>query len=460
MQSPDTTTTSAGAVRGCPMHAAASDGVRPLYGTEAEAQPYALYEQLRAEHGEVAPVRLYGDVPAWLILGHRENLEVMRSKNFSSDSRNWHAIRNGTLAPDSPLRPITAWQPLVALTDGTEHARLREAVTEGLAGVNRHRLRRYITRYAVRLIEGFAGEGKADLVADFARKLPAFVVAHQLGIPESAALAVGAAVSDMISGGEAALAGNQLVVETVHDLVESRKLQPGDDLASRLLAHPQGLTDEEVRQHLRLVLVGALEPTANLIANTLRMVLTDSRFRGNLSGGQMTLPDALEQVLWDHPPLAVVPTRWATGDIEVGGTQIAAGDMVMLGLAAGNVDPVIRTDPDKPVHGNRSHLSFGAGAHECPGQDLGRAIAETGIDLLLERIPDVTLSIPDDQLQVVGTWMSRRLTGLPVEFRPRRQAAPRAAAPQGPRVPVQPEAAPVPAVQAPAQPRSWRFWRR
>lgn len=39
MQSPDTTTASAAAVRGCPMHAAASDGVRPLYGTEAEAQP-------------------------------------------------------------------------------------------------------------------------------------------------------------------------------------------------------------------------------------------------------------------------------------------------------------------------------------------------------------------------------------------------------------------------------------
>lgn len=223
----------------------------------------------------------------------------------------------------------------MALTDGTEHARLREAVTEGLAGVNRHRLRRYITRYAVRLIDGFVGEGKADLVADFALKLPAFVVAHQLGIPESAALSVGAAVSDMISGGEAALAGNQLVVETVHDLVESRKLQPGDDLASRLLAHPQGLTDEEVRQHLRLVLVGALEPTANLIANTLRMILTDSRFRGNLSGGQMTLPDALEQVLWDHPPLAVVPTRWATCDIEVGGTQGAGSARGRSGARAG-----------------------------------------------------------------------------------------------------------------------------
>ncbi|MGW6413396.1 hypothetical protein ACWF95_41045 [Streptomyces vinaceus] len=74
------------------------------------------------------------------------------------------------------------------------------------------------------------------------------------------------------------------------------------------------------------------------------------------------------------------------------------------------------------------------------------------------RIPDVTLSIPDNQLQVVGTWTSRRLTSLPVSFKPRRQPAPRAAAPQGPRAAVQPEAAP--AAAAPAQRRAWRFWWR
>ncbi|MEU9376098.1 cytochrome P450 [Streptomyces sp. NPDC048255] len=452
----DPTHPSDAAARGCPMRSAAADGVRPLYGAEAESQPYALYEQLRAEHGEVAPVRLYGDEPAWLVLGHRENLEVMRSRLFSSDSRNWNAIQNGTLAPESPLRPITAWQPLVALTDGTEHSRLREAVTDSLGRVNKHRMRRYIIRYAAQLIDEFAGKGRADLVADFARKLPALVIAQQLGIPEADALSVGSAVSDMISGGDAALAGNDLVIKTVDELVRSRKQQPGEDLASWLLAHPQGLTEEEVRQHLRLLLVGALEPTANLIANTLRMVLTDSRFRGNLSGGQMTLPDALEQVLWDHPPLAVVPTRWATDDTDIGGTRIAAGDMVMLGLAAGNVDPAIRPDSARPVHGNRSHLAFGAGSHECPGQDLGRAIAETGIDLLLERVPDLTLSVDDEHLQVVGTWMSRRLTGLPVVFKPRQQETPPVLVQQ----PAPERVQRVAAVPAGAGTRSWRFWRR
>ncbi|MEU9106104.1 cytochrome P450 [Streptomyces xanthophaeus] len=447
----DPTRPSDAAARGCPMRA------RPLYGAEAEAQPYALYEQLRAEHGVVAPVGLYGDVPAWLVLGHRENLEVMRSRNFSSDSRNWHAIQNGTLAPDSPLRPITAWQSLVALTDGTEHARLREAVTDSLGRVDKHRMRRYIVRYATQLIDDFAGKGQADLVGDFSRKLPALVICQQLGIPQADALAMGQAVSDMISGGAAALAGNDLVVRTVQELVRSRKQNPREDVASWLVAHPQGLSEEEVCQHLRLLLVGALEPTANLIANTLRLVLTDSRFRGNLSGGQMTLPDALEQVLWDHPPLAVVPTRWAKDETDIGGTRIAAGDMVMLGLAAGNVDPAIRPDSTTAVHGNRSHLAFGAGSHECPGQDLGRAIAETGIDLLLERVPDLTLAVEDEQLQVVGTWMSRRLTGLPVVFKPRAQERPAAAVQRPAQERVQGPAA----AEAPKQSRrSWQFWRR
>ncbi|MFF8833156.1 cytochrome P450 [Streptomyces sp. NPDC015131] len=417
---------------GCPAHA--TQGLRPLYGPEAESQPYALYEQLRAEHGAVAPVQLYGGVPAWLVLGHRENLEVMRSTRFSSDSRHWRAIKEGSLAPDSPLLPITAPQPLVALTDGAEHARLRGAVTESLARVNRPRMRRYITRYATALIDDVVAAGRADLVADFARKLPALVVCRQLGIRDADALKVGAAVTDMIAGGETALSSNMLVVEQVRDLVERKKAEPGDDLASWLLVHPAGLTDEEVREHLRLVLVAALEPTANLIASALRMVLTDRRFRGHLSGGQMTLPDALEQVLWDHPPLAVVPTRWATGDTQLGGRRIMAGDMVMLGLAAGNVDPDIRPDLNVPMHGNRSHLAFGAGVHECPGQDLGRTIAEAGIDLLLERVPDIRLAIEDDQVRVVGTWMSRRLTSLPVVFAPQRRTAPvgaRATVPAG-----------------------------
>ncbi|TXS57163.1 cytochrome P450, partial [Streptomyces sp. t39] len=67
--------------------------------------PYARYDTLRKEHGQIAPVLLPGDVRAWFVLGHRENLEVMRLPSlWSCDSRIW----NTRLSADSPLLPVTA----------------------------------------------------------------------------------------------------------------------------------------------------------------------------------------------------------------------------------------------------------------------------------------------------------------------------------------------------------------
>ncbi|MEU2431380.1 cytochrome P450 [Streptomyces sp. NPDC007861] len=401
----------------CPAHAGGHDGLRRLYGPEAEAQPYALYEQLRKEHGAVAPVLLHGDVPAWLVLGHRENLEVMSSpQRFTADSRNWRALAEGRVAQDSPLLPIITWQPLVAFADGDAHARLRSAVTDSLERISAHGTRRYITRYADRLIDDFGSQGHADLLSDFAQKLPALVLCQRFGIAEQDALRLGAAVRDMISGSATAIESNQVVEKVMRDLVERKTRQPGEDFASWLIGHRSGLTAQEVAEHLRHSLVASMSTVINLIAGTLRKVLTDRGFRGSLSGGTMTLPDSLDQVLWDDPPLAVVPTRWAVRDTTLAGQQIRAGDMVMVGIAAGNVDPEIRPDLTVSVHGNRSHLAFGAGPHQCPGQDIGRAIAETGIDRLLARVPDLELSVAEDELTVVGSWMARGLTSLPVRF--------------------------------------------
>ncbi|UYQ66352.1 cytochrome P450 [Streptomyces peucetius] len=397
----------------CPAHTGAL-GAQRIYGPEAR-KPHALYERLRKEHGQVAPVLLPGEVPAWFVLGHRENLEVMRTPSlWSCDSRIW----NVQLTGDSPLLPITAWQPLLVFADGEEHARLRAAVTDSLARFNRHGVRRYVVRYTHQLVDGFAKAGRADLVSDFAEKLPILVLARQFGIAEEDALPLGAAVRDMVKGTPTALQSNTYVVGIMSELLKRKKGKPGDDLASWLLSHESGLTDDEVVEHLRHAIVAAHENTTNLVANTLKMVLTDRRFRASLSGGSMTLPDALEQVMWDAPPLAVGACRWARQDIRLGEQDIKAGDMVMLGLAAGNVDPEIRPDLTAPVHGNRAHLAFSSGPHECPGQDIGRAIADTGIDTLLARLPDVQLDDTGDEVQVTSSLVSSRLNNLPARFTP------------------------------------------
>ncbi|MFF4174100.1 cytochrome P450 [Streptomyces sp. NPDC001744] len=407
---------------GCPAHASAgTDGAVRLYGTAAATDPMGLYEELRAVHGPVAPVLLDGDVRAWLVLGYPENRDVAsRPTQFSRDPRVWHGWRSGEIDPaTSPLMPMIGWRPDCVCADGEEHQRLRGAVTAALGQFDHRGIRRRITRFAHQLIDGFCEDGEAELVGQFTEHLPMLTLIHLLGMSDEESPELVPAARDLFKATETSLASNAYVLESLERLVVAKRARPGHDIASALMAHPAGLTDEEVQHHLRLILLAGYETTANLMSNVLRMVVTDPRFRGSLAGGQMTLPEAVEQVLWDEPPLMVCPGRWANSDTTLGGQRIRAGDMLLLGLAAGNMDRTIRPDPSAPVHHNRAHLSFSAGTHECPGQDIGRIIADAGIDLLLTRLPDVALAVPEESLDWRSSTWARHLTALPVTFSPR-----------------------------------------
>ncbi|MFD5065679.1 cytochrome P450, partial [Streptomyces sp. NPDC058394] len=100
------------APRGCPVaHGAAGDLTR-LYGPDAALDPHGIYGRLRKEHGAVAPVLLEGDIPAWLVLGYRENRRVLDNpRQFSRDSRIWRDWKEGRVEATSPLIPMLGWRP-------------------------------------------------------------------------------------------------------------------------------------------------------------------------------------------------------------------------------------------------------------------------------------------------------------------------------------------------------------
>jgi len=412
-----------GAARGpvpppeCPAHGLGPGGVRRLYGPDAEQDPQGLYDKLRAEHGTVAPVLLHGDVPAWLVLGHSENLHMTRTPSqFSRDSRRWRALQDGSVGADHPLAPIFTWQPVCVFADGATHERLRGAVTDSMGRIDTLGVRRHINRYSNRLVNEFCQEGHVDLVSQFSERLPMMVLCAIIGMPEEYNDRMVEAARDMTRGTETAVASNAYVLEVLTRLVERRRREPADDFATWLIEHPAGLNDQEVGEHLRLVLIAAYEATTNLIANVLRMVLTDPRFRARLSGGHMTVPEAVEQTLWDEPPFTAVLGRWAVGDTELGGKRISAGDALVVGIAPANTDPVVRPDLGADMVGNRAHLAFSGGPHECPGQDIGRAIADVGVDALLMRLPDLELAVEESELKWIGNIMSRHLVELPADF--------------------------------------------
>lgn len=402
--------------RGCPV-AHGSGELTRLFGPDAATDPAGIYERLRKEHGAVAPVLLEGDVGAWLVLGYRDIRRVLDTPlQFTRDARTWRDWRDGRVDATSPLIPMIGWRPDCVSQDGEPHRRLRGAVTDGLQAAAGRGIRRHATHFAHKQIDAFAAAGRADLVADYAEYLPMLVLTRVLGLPQSEGRQLVESSAHVLKGGEDALAHNDRIMEILSALAARKRTEPASDFATALIEHPAGLDEDEVVSHLRLVLIAAHTTTSNLLARVLQLILTDTSWLSGLVSGELNISAVAQQVMWNTPPLAVLPGRFATADLELGGHHVQEGDLLVLGLAAGNVDPEVRPDSEVSVEGNDSHLAFSSGPHECPGQSIGMSIIEIAVDVLLHRLPGLRLAVPaQDLTSTASTWESR-LDSLPVEF--------------------------------------------
>ncbi|MWA08607.1 cytochrome P450 [Streptomyces sp. BA2] len=383
---------------------------------DGDALP-ALYEQLRRDHGPVAPVAIAPGVDAWLVIGHREVLQLTRDEqDFSHDPRRWSLLREGRVPADSPILPMVGWRPALLFADGQQHRRMRAAVSAALAGINGHELRRSVRAAAEQVIVSFAERSEADLVADYARKLPMRVITALLGVDEQTGRHLVEAVAGTVAATADSADASKRMGAILLQLIEEKRRRRGNDITSALLHHPARLTDEEVLHNLVVMFVAGNQTTVNWIATTLRILLCDPQFRSSLTGGHLSVDDALDLVLWRFPPTQNFPARYATRDMTFGGQSVRTGDMLILGLAGANADPQILPDDGAPVVGNRSHLAFGAGPHICPAQDPARLITRTAVDTIRHRLPDLELAIPQDELEWIKSPWSRGLAALPVRF--------------------------------------------
>ncbi|MET8610266.1 cytochrome P450 [Streptomyces misionensis] len=403
---------------GCPVH---TDAVR-LAGLEYQQTPAQMYRALRREHGAVAPVLLDGDIPAWLVLGYSEVTYVTsHDELFARDSRRWNQWEN--IPADWPLLPYVGYQPSVLFTEGDEHRRRAGVITQALEGVDQFELARNCQLIADRLIAAFAGSGQAELMAGYAHALPMRAVVQMCGMPASGEdtrrLVEDLRISLDAAEGDDPVAAYGRVGERLRQLVKDKRENPGPDVTSRMLLHPAGLTDEEIVQDLISVIAAAQQPTANWICNTLRLLLTDERFAVNVSGGRLSVGEALNEALWLDTPTQNFIGRWAVRDTQLGGRQIRAGDCLVLGLAAANTDPQIWPDAHVGAE-NAAHLSFSNGEHRCPypAPLLADVMARTAVETLLERLPDLVLSVEPETLTWRPSIWMRGLTALPVRFTP------------------------------------------
>ncbi|MGW2480747.1 cytochrome P450 [Streptomyces sp. NPDC001571] len=418
---------------GCPAH---GSGQRiPLDSAEFAANPHAYYRYMR-EFGPTVPVTVAPGVEATLVTDYNAALELLQdSTTFRKDSRRWRALAEGCIRPDSPVLPLLAYRPNAMFTDGAEHVRLRQPITDSFARVSNKRLSRIVSQAAQFLINQFSARGSADLLRDYAQQLPLYVFNELFGCPAEIGDRVLFGISGMFDGVNAE-AASQVLLGAVGELVALKRAQPGEDVTSYLMQHPAQLNDEELAHTLVLLLGAGGEPEGNLIGNAFYTMLTNEEFARL---GQFD--KAVDDTLWRNAPMSNYAPHYPVVDTDVAGDKVRAGDLVLVSFGAANTALADRGAD------TRGHLAWSAGPHACPSKEPARLIALTGLETLFSALPDVELAVPADSLAWRPGPFNRALASLPVRFS---AATPRAAAAPEPTAVPRYQAPPVAAAPGPA----------
>ena len=379
----------------------------PMYTPEFAADPHAAYEEMRRRHGSLVPVLLDPDVPATLVIGYHTAVQILHDpERFPADPRRWEA----GLAADNPVRPMMEWRPNALRSAGIEHARYRGANVFSLGGVDLHGLRTVVQDVAIGLINELCQAGAADLITQYAFPLAFQVLNTLLGCPPEIGERVAKGMASIFEGIDAE-AGNAMLAAALAELVLLKKAHPANDVTSRLLQHESALDVTEMVHQLACIYGAGIEPQQNLIANTLLLILTDERFSGDVLDGNLAVRDALDEVLYQDPPMANYAISYPPYPVQIDGVWLPADQPVLISMSACNNDPAIASDQRT---GNRAHLAWSIGPHACPAQPAAYLIAQAAIDQILDALPEMELAVPADQLVWRPGPFARALAALPV----------------------------------------------
>ncbi|MCX2930637.1 cytochrome P450 [Mycobacterium sp. CVI_P3] len=345
---------------------------------------------------------------------------VTGAANVAAVFKDSASFRNELRPPEPGTRPS-----LVHL-DGDEHARMRKLVVKAFTPRAVKILEAPTYAIAHELVDRFIERGYANMCTEFAFLLPAMVIAELVGIPEGDRSQFVKWADDAITAAGPNSTGyaqsDSELREYVLGIIDRRREAPGEDLLSQLIQVHDGadrLSTDELVALVRMLILAGTDTTANLIGSMLHQLLSEGSRWERLRTDRTLIPNVVEETLRFDPPLYWVPRKAAT-DVEIAGATIVAGTLVCNAVGHANrhiegLDRPNQWDMDRPAARNRTHQTFGFGEHFCIGSSLARLEATIVLEVLLERLPSLTLA-PDYVYEPHGPLMMRGVKSMPVTF--------------------------------------------
>ncbi|BBZ38269.1 cytochrome P450 [Mycobacterium conspicuum] len=379
-----------------------------FFGADALADPYPLYDRMRAE----APVHRVGDSVFYAVCGWEAVLEAVdRVEDFSSNlTATMVYQQDGSITafhmgePGSPMHAL-------ATADDPVHALHRKILLPHLSARRVRVIEEFAAQTANRLWDENLRGGHIEWMSAVANRLPMMVVAELLGLPHDDVdelIRLGYATTTLLDGvvtpdqlnaaGAAAFELSTYVLEhferagatTEHGLI--------GDLAAR---YASGELEQLPALGMMLTLFSAAgESTASLLGSAAWILTDRPDIQKQLRANPELLSAFIEETLRYESPFRG-HYRHVWRDTTLGGVPVPAGSHLLLLWGAANRDPAHFEAPNEfrlNRIGGKGHITFGKGVHFCVGAALARLEAHIVLRTLLQRTTWI-------EAAEVGEWL-------------------------------------------------------
>lgn len=291
--------------------------------------------------------------------------------------------------------------------DPPDHSRLRRLVNPGFIPKVIRTYTDIVRDRASVLLDDMLANGGGDWVSGVAKPIPIGIICDMLGVPEEDRDLMIEMTDYLVAGTSAEpldpnAYGNTTPLRLLpfnspaaHGLREyarklgaERRANPKDDLISQLVTHEvdgERLSDEEYTNFFRLLIFAGNETTRTAMSHMALLMAQYPEQFARLKSEPELVENAVEEIVRFSSPIMYF-RRTATKDTELGGTQVAAGDRIVMWYASANFDEDRFADaqkfditrPKMPIHAGYG----GGGVHTC----LGAGLARMELKVLLEEI--------------------------------------------------------------------------
>ncbi|KAL8940052.1 MAG: hypothetical protein Q9216_003026 [Gyalolechia sp. 2 TL-2023] len=392
----------------------------------------------------VSKVKLFDGTEAWIITKHEDVRSALESNKLSAVS--WpsypSALDPAAIETETHFRPqdrrtpgfpeiheggkkALEQRPTFVNLDEPEHCRQRNMFESFFNPEAVQRLQPMIQETVETTLDAMIKKGcqkPVDFIHNFAEPIPIQIIYKILGIPEEDVESLSHhSEARMNTSGNAAESSKNNLAQYISKLVSKKIEEPGEDLISRLVIEQYktgNLEKEDVDNLVFLIMVAGNAAVTNSIAMGVVTLLHHPSQLEEFKRNPSLAPAVANECLRYNTASALNSRRAAQEDVYIGGKHIHKGEGVICLVQSADRDETYFKDG---AHFDIHHgydagdtFGFGHGAHRCIAEGLARAEVEVALAALFQRLPDLRLAVPVEELGFTPARQNVGIVEMPV----------------------------------------------